>query len=50
MAMRRCVLGKKTFYAYFPVRPTGVFVVVAQHDKRFASKTQKGVLSVGVVR
>ena len=36
----RCIFGK-TLYAYFPLRPSNLPVVVAQAVERLANRTQK---------
>ena len=41
---------KKTPYAYFPLEPSSLRIVMIQFDERFANRTQKKVVSVGVVR
>ena len=44
LAMRRCVLGKDTFYTYFPLRPSSLPVAAAQHDAKLANRTPKSAL------
>ena len=41
LAMRRCVLGKDTLYAYLPLELCSLPVMVAQADERLANRTKE---------
>ena len=41
---------KKTPYAYVPLEPSNLCIVTIQFDERFANRTPKKVVSVGVIR